>query len=789
MGTFWVQVGQFIYAIFFGAASGSSAAYVFAVNAARIGALALTAKLTQPKLDFTEQARVKGLTVRDTIGPQTFGYGEDMLSGPLLFANTGGTDNKDLYYCIALVGHECDSAQAYRVDSEDIPLSEVSGAFDGSVISGQFNNVMEIEFQHGEAGQAVSTLLSGAFGSLWTSAHTLEGWCTVVFKMTIDEVNEEAYKVGVPAALRVKIRLKKIYDPRLDDTNGGSGAHRLADDTTWTWSENPALALADFYRDSKFGMDEEDDRIDWPKVITAADVCDELPVIPPAASPSNTQKRYTINATFDSTQTRGAVRNQILAAMIGRSVFSQGVWMMWAGEAVTADVTLDETNLRGAVQLQASSGSKVRHNRVRGKFTDKTRDYVPSSYPEVRSSTYLAADNNEAKALVVDYTTVNNTFEAQRNAIVMLNKSRNFKQMLWEGNYSCFRIQPGATVDIDVAELGFAGEKFFVTEWHFGPDGVDLVLVEEDDTVWNDPAVVDYTTRNPSGVLTFADIGVPAPTSASVLSLLDAVEISWTNPPAGTFTHVEIHASDDNVRGNAVVIGESRTGSFRETLINNFRTRFYWLQAVNVHGQRSDFLPDLTTTTLTNDPLISAGLQIIHDPDFDHSTALGPLQHWDVDFFQTGDDVSPPDRTDVIFNSSGGSNGGAYVKIKLGICANLGSILATVFTSKRFRLSSGAYVGVIRYRRDDSLVGTDDAFRLDVNGYAAAAGGGDPKTIGSAVASDAFFPFPDGLLATMDAGATSVIQPGGSVRDDDVIAAADEAGIAMVFTGMRHFRH
>ena len=72
---------------------------------------------------------------------------------------------------------------------------------------------------------------------------------------------------------------------------------------------------------------------------------------------------------------------------------------------------------------------------------------------------------------------------------------------------------------------------------------------------------------------------------------------------------------------------------------------------------------------------------------------------------------------------------------------------------------------------------------------AEAAGGGEPKTKGSAVASDAFFPFPDGLLATVEAGATSVIQPGGSVRDDEVIAAADEAGIAMVFTGMRHFRH
>ena len=64
-----------------------------------------------------------------------------------------------------------------------------------------------------------------------------------------------------------------------------------------------------------------------------------------------------------------------------------------------------------------------------------------------------------------------------------------------------------------------------------------------------------------------------------------------------------------------------------------------------------------------------------------------------------------------------------------------------------------------------------------------------PRTIGSAVASDAFFPFADGLLAAVEAGATCVIQPGGSMRDDEVIAAADEADLAMLFTGMRHFRH
>jgi phosphoribosylaminoimidazolecarboxamide formyltransferase/IMP cyclohydrolase len=87
-------------------------------------------------------------------------------------------------------------------------------------------------------------------------------------------------------------------------------------------------------------------------------------------------------------------------------------------------------------------------------------------------------------------------------------------------------------------------------------------------------------------------------------------------------------------------------------------------------------------------------------------------------------------------------------------------------------------------RRDSSRIAA-----LRAREAAEAAGWAQPRTVGSAVASDAFFPFPDGLLAAAEAGATAVIQPGGGMGDDKVIAAADEAGLAMVFTGMRHFRH
>ena len=72
---------------------------------------------------------------------------------------------------------------------------------------------------------------------------------------------------------------------------------------------------------------------------------------------------------------------------------------------------------------------------------------------------------------------------------------------------------------------------------------------------------------------------------------------------------------------------------------------------------------------------------------------------------------------------------------------------------------------------------------------AKAAGIAEPLAKGSVVASDAFFPFADGLEIAASAGATAIIQPGGSIRDNEVIEAADKAGLAMVFTGMRHFRH
>jgi phosphoribosylaminoimidazolecarboxamide formyltransferase/IMP cyclohydrolase len=116
-----------------------------------------------------------------------------------------------------------------------------------------------------------------------------------------------------------------------------------------------------------------------------------------------------------------------------------------------------------------------------------------------------------------------------------------------------------------------------------------------------------------------------------------------------------------------------------------------------------------------------------------------------------------------------------------------------------WRVAKHVKSNAIVYVKDGATVGigAGQMSRVDSSRVAArkaedaaqAAGMAEPLTRGSVVASDAFFPFADGLLAAAEAGAVAVIQPGGSVRDNEVIAAADEAGLAMVFTSVRHFRH
>ncbi|HOV67487.1 MAG TPA: bifunctional phosphoribosylaminoimidazolecarboxamide formyltransferase/IMP cyclohydrolase, partial [Methanoregulaceae archaeon] len=106
-----------------------------------------------------------------------------------------------------------------------------------------------------------------------------------------------------------------------------------------------------------------------------------------------------------------------------------------------------------------------------------------------------------------------------------------------------------------------------------------------------------------------------------------------------------------------------------------------------------------------------------------------------------------------------------------------------------FRVAKHVKSNAIVYVKDLATVGIGAGQMSRVDAARIAIEKARQPLVGSGVASDAFLPFPDTLEVAAEAGATALVQPGGSIRDDEVIAAADRLGVAMVFTGVRHFRH
>ena len=163
---------------------------------------------------------------------------------------------------------------------------------------------------------------------------------------------------------------------------------------------------------------------------------------------------------------------------------------------------------------------------------------------------------------------------------------------------------------------------------------------------------------------------------------------------------------------------------------------------------------------------------------------LGGLLHQDADRVTEAIQPWPPSQASDAVSASQGPGSGIRVVTKR-------QPTAEEWTALRFAWRVCAHVKsntIVFTGADRTLaVGAGQMSRVDAVKVAVMKAGA--SLTGSVVASDAFFPFRDGLEAIAAAGATAVVQPGGSVRDAEVIAAADEHGLAMVFTGRRHFRH
>ena len=207
----------------------------------------------------------------------------------------------------------------------------------------------------------------------------------------------------------------------------------------------------------------------------------------------------------------------------------------------------------------------------------------------------------------------------------------------------------------------------------------------------------------------------------------------------------------------------------------------------------------------TTEKILMLFLEVIIAPDIEEEARLLLTHKKNLRVLVTGGLPNPFDGGNVVRSVAGGflvqtRDNGYIMREKLRVVTKRApsshEIEDLLFA---FHVAKYVMSNAIVYAKNQATVGigagqmsrVDSAHIAAIkSGQAARAAGIDtPLTQGSVVASDAFFPFADGLETVIAAGSTAVIQPGGSIRDDEVIAAANAAGIAMVFTGMRHFRH
>ena len=555
------------------------------VYAAQAALTALLPDMSMPQAD-TDKTRQQ--TVRGTIEPQKVVYGQALVSGPILFVGVSGTDNRDLYHAIALTGHECQSITDIHFDSEIITNAQFSG---NSVASGTFgpisgDTICSVEKKLGSTTQASSSLLTTTFTD-WTSAHQGKGISYIVTKWTLTDGSQELWDRLKPQNIKALVKGKKdIYDPRLDVAAGNAAGDNPTSATYQAWSDNPALCVANFLMDTKFGLGVAASKIDWADVVTAADACDVSVVVPN----SGTQKRFTANGVIFATDSYRASLNKLLSSMNGSIFYSNGSYRIKAGVYEAPSITLDEDDLAGSITVKTSVERGERFNTVRPIIIDPAQNHKTSEVPQVQLTSAVSRDNGEVITKDVQLPFTNTSYMAQRIANRQIQLSDQQKVINFPANLSALNVDIGDRVSVTVAELNYSAKVFRCVNWAFSDsqDGaVNLTLVEDDSGSYADPAANEYSTTTADGTITAGFRGVPDPQNLSATAGLKSIELNWTNPVnTSKFKEIVIYASPDSSWANKVEIGRTMGTQFFHDASNGADPlavgdqRYYWIRAV-----------------------------------------------------------------------------------------------------------------------------------------------------------------------------------------------------------------
>lgn len=568
-----------------GVIMGGAASTVFGLGAfgsflvrAALG-LALNALTPKPKTQGAN--RGYQVTTRGSALDHQVIYGKVRVGGVIVYDHTTGTNNKYLHRVIAFAGHEIESYEEIYINDEVVTLDGSGYVTSPSTYAG---TLIRINKHYGTADQTADSDLVSETGGDWSTNHRLRGIAYLYVRLAFDA---DKFPNGVPE-ITATIKGKKVYDPRTSTT---------------AWSDNPALCIRDYIL-SSYGLEEDSSYIDETLVQAAANVCDETDTL-------DGSTRYTCNGAFITANTPYDTLGDLLTSMGGTLWYAQGKWRMKAAAWSTPALSLNEDDLRSNIQIQTRHSRRDNFNTVRGTFRGPESNWQVTDYPEVTSSAYLTADNNQESVVDFDLPFTDTFGEARRLARIFLERNR--QQLTINANFGlrALSVQIGDNVEITNARMGWTNKEFEVTAWTFQivdnlEIQVQMTLRETAESIYDE--VDDGATYETDNTTLLSPFEVPQPTLDAATATTDVnddgttitqINFSWdvSNDELVDYYDFQWKLSTDsqyksiNLDGKEFTLSPAVSGAAYD----------YRVRAVNTFGVKSAFTSSASPVSTGDD--------------------------------------------------------------------------------------------------------------------------------------------------------------------------------------------
>ena len=636
----------------------------FVVQLVVTTAISWVLKPDPPKRNVQQQETAQGILVNKASNNTAIPivYGKRQVGIARVFVESSGTNNQYLY----MAGVLCEGGGNGIESVDEIYVNDKLVVWSGTLTDGTVRTVnssdtnfykdsaslISVQAFYGLDNQPVSSILDESTN--WGSNHKLSGVAYLAFKFTW---NQDAFS-SLPE-VKVVLKGKKIYDPRLDSTKGGSGSHRQDTTSTWTYSSNSALCLLDYLRNTRYGKGLPNSAFEtnYDSFKTSANIC-ETQVTPYTSAPSDINL-FETNLVIDTEQKVIDNVRELLNPMRAIFTYTQGKYFLIIENTGTSQLSLNADNIIGGIKIFGEK-KNTKYNRVIGTFVNPEKEWQEDTitFPPAddsglpvgdRYATLLAEDNGTQLEGNFTFQGITNPYQAEELCEIILRRSRNALAIEVMVTSEALNLTIGDLVDLTYSTGGFSAKPFRVYGLSINTDStVSLKLIEHQDNF--------YTWTSKAQAPTISDTVLPNPNivqpPASVTLSDDLIE--YNDGTCITRLNIDITASTDafvdqyevevkqtlDADGNAVsddfrVIGRGIALSYE--LLNAIDGGTYQVRAraINTLGVRSTYTTatrKIIGATATPSDVSAFNLSIVGSNQMELSWVS--VQDLDIEFYE-----------------------------------------------------------------------------------------------------------------------------------------------------------